>query len=247
MLALDLDGEEMRQLRRKMQIIFQDPYSSLNPRKTVLELVGEALLVHGICAGKEREEKVADLLELTGLSAKYINRYPHEFSGGQRQRIGVARAIALDPSFIVCDEAVSALDVSIQAQVINLLIKLREKLGLSYLFIAHDLSVVKHISDRIVVMYLGKVVENAPSSELFRNPVHPYTRALLSAVPVPDPTAKRDRIILTGDVPSPLNPPAGCPFHPRCPEATARCKVEVPSTYRVDDDHSHACLMRAAG
>jgi len=241
--VMKLKGEELRKFRRNMQIIFQDPYSSLNPRKTVMDIVGESLTVHGIAKGKEKEDKVAELLEKVGLSPKYINRYPHEFSGGQRQRIGIARAIALNPSFIVCDEPVSALDVSVQAQVINLLIDLREQLDLSYLFIAHGLSVVKHISNRIMVMYLGKMVESATSEELFKNPLHPYTKALLSANPVPDPKQKSKRIILQGDVPSPLNPPPGCPFHPRCPQVMPKCSSEAPPLRDVGNAHVYICHL----
>ncbi|HZN63258.1 MAG TPA: oligopeptide/dipeptide ABC transporter ATP-binding protein, partial [Planctomycetota bacterium] len=214
-----LTGEELRAVRKHMQIIFQDPYSSLNPRMTVGAIVGEGLLVHKIGDKKDRLEIVKQTLERVGLSPQYINRYPHEFSGGQRQRIGVARALALNPRFIVCDEPVSALDVSVQSQVVNLLVDLKQKFGIAYLFISHDLSVVKYISDRVAVMYLGEIVENAECDELYKRPLHPYTQALLSAVPVPDPTRKRSRIILQGDVPSPLNPPAGCRFHPRCPIA----------------------------
>ncbi|MEQ8187193.1 MAG: dipeptide ABC transporter ATP-binding protein [Candidatus Eremiobacterota bacterium] len=241
--VMKLKGEELRKFRRNMQIIFQDPYSSLNPRKTIMDIVGESLTVHGIAKGKEKEDKVAELLEQVGLSPKYINRYPHEFSGGQRQRIGIARAIALNPSFIVCDEPVSALDVSVQAQVINLLIELRERLNLSYLFIAHGLSVVKHISNRIMVMYLGKMVECATSADLFKNPLHPYTIALLSANPVPDPKQKSKRIILQGDVPSPLNPPPGCPFHPRCPQVLPKCSSEAPPLRDVGNDHVYVCHL----
>ncbi|MDP7421205.1 MAG: ATP-binding cassette domain-containing protein [bacterium] len=240
--VLDKRGEALRTLRRDMQIIFQDPYSSLNPRKTVLTIVGEALKVHGLCRGKERVERVADLLEKVGLAAEYMNRYPHEFSGGQRQRIGIARAIALNPSFIVCDEPVSALDVSIQAQVINLLLRLREEMNLAYLFIAHDLSVVKHISNRIMVMYLGRMAEFADKDDLFVNPLHPYTRALLSAVPIPDPEIKPNRIVLEGDVPTPINPPSGCYFHPRCPEIIGDiCKLEVPPVRNSGNRHQYVC------
>ncbi|OGF57248.1 MAG: peptide ABC transporter ATP-binding protein [Candidatus Fraserbacteria bacterium RBG_16_55_9] len=223
---------QLKPLRRQMQIIFQDPYSSLNPRMTIGDIVGEPLVVHGVARGKEREARVRELLEAVGLNPAYMKRYPHEFSGGQRQRIGIARALALDPQLIICDEPVSALDVSIQAQVLNLLEDLQKEFGLTYLFIAHDLSVVRHISSRIAVMYLGKVVEMADTEELFKTPMHPYTEALLSAVPVPDPAIKMDRIILEGDVPSPVNPPSGCVFHPRCPyyakNQWATCKNDVP-------------------
>ncbi|MGQ0614799.1 MAG: ABC transporter ATP-binding protein [Planctomycetaceae bacterium] len=240
-----LRGLALRTLRRRMQIIFQDPYSSLNPRMTVLDIVGEALAVHGIARGAEREERVKTLLEKVGLAGRTINRYPHEFSGGQRQRIGVARALALNPDFIVCDEAVSALDVSIQAQVINLLMDLREEFGLAYLFIAHDLSVVRHISHRIAVMYLGEIVETATSDDLFERPLHPYTRALLSAVPVPDPTRRRNRIVLEGDVPSPIHPPSGCHFHPRCRYAEEICKVANPGVTDAGGGHTFRCHVAA--
>jgi oligopeptide/dipeptide ABC transporter ATP-binding protein len=224
-----LTGEELRAVRRHMQIIFQDPYSSLNPRMTVGAIVAEGLVVHRLGTPKERLEVVKQTLERVGLSPQYINRYPHEFSGGQRQRIGVARALALNPRFIVCDEPVSALDVSVQSQVVNLLVDLKQKFGIAYLFISHDLSVVKYISDRVAVMYLGEIVELAECNELYRRPLHPYTQALLSAVPVPDPARKRTRIILQGDVPSPLNPPPGCRFHPRCPIAIKGvCEIQVP-------------------
>lgn len=221
----------LKALRREMQIIFQDPYSSLNPRMTVGAIVGEPLLVHGMAKGAEREERVKALLAAVGLKPDHMKRYPHEFSGGQRQRIGVARALALDPQLIVCDEPVSALDVSIQAQVINLLEDLQGEFGLTYLFIAHDLSVVRHISDRVAVMYLGKVVELAQTEKLFTNPKHPYTEALMSAVPVPDPDWHIERILLQGDVPSPVAPPPGCSFHPRCRYAKDICRTEEP-TYR---------------
>lgn len=237
---------ELRQLRRNMQIIFQDPYASLNPRLSVGEIVGEPLEVHGVeHSSKKRRERVQELLRLVGLSPYFINRYPHEFSGGQRQRIGVARALALEPEFIVCDEPISALDVSIQAQIVNLLEELQDKLGLTFLFIAHDLSMVRHISDRTAVMYLGKIVELADREELYNNPLHPYTKALLSAVPIPDPIAERDRhrIILEGDVPSPANPPSGCRFHPRCPIAEEICKVEEPEWREVIPDHRVACHL----
>jgi oligopeptide transport system ATP-binding protein len=242
----NLKGEDLRQLRRNMQIIFQDPYASLNPRLSVGDIVGEPLEVHGILkTGKERRERVQELLQLVGLNPYFINRYPHEFSGGQRQRIGVARALALQPEFIVCDEPISALDVSIQAQVVNLLEELQNKFGLTYLFIAHDLSMVRHISDRTAVMYLGKVVELANREELYNQPMHPYTQALLSAVPVPDPLVerKRQRIILKGDVPSPVNPPSGCRFHPRCPLAQQICQELQPEWREADSDHWVACHL----
>lgn len=241
--VLELGKEEMRNLRRKMQIIFQDPYASLNPRMTVGNIIGEAMEIHGIAKGKDKEEKVAELLETVGLTALHMRRYPHEFSGGQRQRIGVARALAVDPKLIICDEPVSALDVSIQAQVINLMQDLQNKFGLTYLFIAHDLSVVKHISDRVAVMYLGKIVELAEKDELYKNPQHPYTQALLSAIPIPNPTLKRDRIILEGDVPSPVNPPKGCHFHTRCKYAMDICKQEDPNFKDYGGEHFVACHL----
>ncbi len=240
---LSLSGEDLRRMRRRMQIIFQDPYSSLNPRMTVEGIVGEALTVHGVARGLERRRMVEQLLTKVGLSPRHIGRYPHEFSGGQRQRIGIARALALSPKFIVCDEAVSALDVSIQAQILNLLMDLQQELGLSYLFIAHDLSVVEHISDRVAVMYLGKVAEVAPSTTIYEHPLHPYTRALLSAIPIPDPLNKRPRIKLEGDVPSPVNPPPGCNFHTRCPLAEERCKRELPVLRDVGGGHTVACHL----
>lgn len=223
-----LGRRELRALRRRMQIIFQDPVGSLNPRMTVGTIVGEALTVHGIARGRERERRVGELLERVGLSASHAGRYPHEFSGGQRQRIGIARALALGPDLIVCDEPVSALDVSIQSQILNLLSDLQDELGLSYLFIAHNLAVVEHFSDDVAVMYLGRMVEMASAEEIYRNPKHPYTQALLSAVPRPDPAARRSRIVLGGEVPSPMNPPPGCAFHPRCPLATDECRILVP-------------------
>lgn len=235
-------GEELRALRRRMQIIFQDPYASLNPRMTVGSIISEPLEIHSLFdSKKDRDDRVKQLIETVGLRPEHINRYPHEFSGGQRQRIGIARALAVEPEFIVCDEPVSALDVSIQAQVINLLMDLQQKLGLTYLFIAHDLKVVEHISNRVAVMYLGRVVEIAESEELYKHPTHPYTRALLSAIPTPTPKKNTDRIILTGDVPSPIRPPSGCHFHPRCPIANDKCKTDVPSLANVGTDHQASC------
>ncbi len=238
-----LKGREMRAMRKKMQMIFQDPYASLNPRMSVEDIVGEPLDVHHLAKGKQRRERVQELLRTVGLNPYFANRFPHEFSGGQRQRIGIARALAVDPDFIVCDEPISALDVSIQAQIINLLEELQQEFGLTYLFIAHDLSVVRHISDRIVVMYLGKVAEVAPRLPLYENPLHPYTKALLSAVPIPDPKVEktRERIILTGDVPSPINPPSGCVFHTRCPIAIDQCSAEIPQLRVIEGEHLVAC------
>jgi oligopeptide transport system ATP-binding protein len=243
-----LKRDQLRRMRRRMQIIFQDPYSSLNPRMTVGSIISEPIETHNLASGKAKQDRVKELLQLVGLNARYTNRYPHEFSGGQRQRIGVARALAVEPEFIVCDEPISALDVSIQAQVLNLLVDLRDQFGLTYLFIAHDLSVVRHISDRVGVMYLGKLVEIGPPSGIYETPAHPYTRALLSAVPIPDPRAerRRKRVILTGDVPSPANPPAGCRFHTRCwlyeklgkPE---NCRTVEPELREVEPDHRAAC------
>lgn len=241
---LELTREEMRNLRREMQIIFQDPYSSLNPRMTVGKIIGEALEIHNLAKGKNKEKRVKELLEIVGLTAHHMRRYPHEFSGGQRQRIGVARALAVDPKLIICDEPVSALDVSIQAQIINLMEDLQKEFGLTYLFIAHDLSVVKHISDRVAVMYLGKFVELADKEELYRNPLHPYTEALLSAIPIPDPSLKREKIILAGDVPSPANPPTGCRFHTRCPYVMDICKTDDPEFIEYEPAHFAACHLR---
>jgi len=238
-----LTGERLRRMRRRMQMIFQDPYASLNPRMTVGDIIGEPLVVHNISSGQGRRERVQELLRIVGLNPYFVNRYPHEFSGGQRQRIGVARALAVQPDFIVCDEPISALDVSIQAQIINLLEELQEQFNLTYLFIAHDLSVVRHISDRIAVMYLGKIVELTGRKELYDRPLHPYTQALLSAVPIPDPVVeeKRRRVILEGDVPSPANPPLGCHFSTRCPVATDMCKEQEPEFVDVGGGHWVAC------
>jgi len=240
-----LKGESLRHMRRNMQMIFQDPYASLNPRLTIGNIIAEPLEVHSIGTKAEQRERVQDLLQLVGLSPYFINRYPHEFSGGQRQRIGVARALALNPDFIVCDEPISALDVSIQAQVVNLLEELQAEFGLTYLFIAHDLSMVRHISDRTAVMYLGKIVELATRDELYSHPLHPYTQALLSAVPIPDPIkeSKRQRVILEGDVPSPVNPPKGCRFHPRCPLAVDTCKEVEPEWREITSGHWVACHL----
>ncbi len=240
----ELSGGALRALSRDMQIIFQDPYASLNPRLPVGAIVGEALIIHDLAKNRRAfEERVVELLETVGLTADHMHRYPHEFSGGQRQRIGIARALAVSPKLIVCDEPVSALDVSIQAQVINLLEDLQQQFGLAYLFIAHDLSVVEHISTRVAVMYLGRIVEIAAAEDLYDAPLHPYTEALLSAVPIPDPTAKRGRIMLQGDVPNPIHPPSGCHFHTRCPKAMSRCAVETPSAKEMAPGHVVACHL----
>jgi oligopeptide transport system ATP-binding protein len=240
---LNLPRGEVRKLRKEMQIIFQDPFASLNPRMTVGEIVSEPIKIHHLASGKAVQDRVQELLRLVGLQPYHANRYPHEFSGGQRQRIGIARALAVDPKFIVCDEPVSALDVSIQAQVINLLEDLQQQLGLTYLFIAHDLSVVRHISTRVAVMYVGKMMEMANRDDLYENPLHPYTQSLLSAIPIPDPHVeqRRKRIVLTGDIPSPVNPPTGCRFHTRCPVAFDRCKTEVPPFNEYAPGHFAAC------
>jgi len=242
--VLSMDKKELRSIRKEMQIIFQDPYASLNPRMTVADIVGEPLDIHNLVSNKkEKKEKVKELLNDVGLLPEQMRRYPHEFSGGQRQRIGVARALAVDPKLIIADEPVSALDVSIQAQVINLLQDLQDKFDLTYLFIAHDLSVVKHISDRIAVMYLGKIVELTDKKELFNNTLHPYTQSLLSAIPIADPTYEKDRILLEGDVPSPVDPPSGCRFHPRCPEAMDICKEKEPVFKDYGNGHFAACHL----
>lgn len=240
---LELTKEEMRELRKKMQIIFQDPYASLNPRMTVGDIVGEPMDIFGIAKGREKEEKILELLNIVGLDVQHIRRYPHEFSGGQRQRIGIARALAVNPEIIICDEPVSALDVSVRSQVLNLMQELQQKFQLTYLFISHDLSVVKHISDRICVMYLGKIVEVSEKNELYSNPLHPYTKALLSAIPIPDPEAKRERIILEGDVPTPINPPTGCRFHTRCQYAMPICSRQEPILKDTGNEHFVACHL----
>ena len=240
-----LGNREFRALRKEMQMIFQDPFGSLNPRLTVGQMLSEVLLVHGIARGAAARKRIEELLDVAGLSREYFNRYPHEFSGGQRQRIGIARALAVNPKFIICDEPVSALDVSIQSQIINLLKDLQRDMGLTYLFIAHDLSVVEYISDRVAVMYLGKIVEIADSAELYANPGHPYTRALLSAIPNPEPGAKKERILLNGDLPGPLHIPSGCSFHPRCPVATEACRSKEPILQGLKHNNGHkvSCLL----
>jgi len=235
-------NREMRPVRRDMQVIFQDPYSSLNPRQNILSIVSEPMVIHKIGSKSERQDRVAGLLEKVGLDPSYMRRYPHEFSGGQRQRIGIARALALDPKMIVCDEPVSALDVSVQAQVVNLLQDLQSELGLTYLFISHGLAVVEHISNRVAVMYLGKIVEIADAQELYSDPLHPYTKALLSAIPIPDPKQKRERIVLKGDVPTPIDPPSGCRFRTRCPWAIDDCAKVVPKLREITPGHTAACI-----
>lgn len=241
----DLKPSKLKEMRREMQMIFQDPYASLNPRMTVKDIIGEAMDIHGLASGKKRTERVEELLSLVGLNPEHMNRFPHEFSGGQRQRIGIARALAVEPKFIICDEPISALDVSIQAQVVNLLKDLQKKLGLTYLFIAHDLSMVKLISDRVAVMYLGKIVEITESETLYDDPMHPYTQALLSAIPIPDPEVERSRqrIVLEGDVPSPINPPSGCYFRTRCSHATELCAKVEPELREVKSGHYTACHL----
>lgn len=238
---LPLDDEQMRKLRADMQIVFQDPYASLNPRWTIKDIVGEPLLVSKMAKGEELRSRVLDLLSIVGLSEDHMNRFAHEFSGGQRQRIGIARALAMSPKFVVLDEPTSSLDVSVQAQTLNMIRKLQHDLALTYLFISHNLSVIKHMSDRIAVMYLGKIVELAPKQELFKRQLHPYTQALFQAIPIPDPEIQRKRVILKGDVPSPVNPPSGCRFHPRCPIAADRCSIEEPVLVEIESGHFAAC------
>ncbi len=243
--VFDLDRNQLKALRQNMQMIFQDPYSSLNPRMTLLQIVGEPLLVNNVAKGTELQDRVAELLRVVGLRPEYMTRYPHAFSGGQRQRIGVARALALNPQLVVCDEPVSALDVSIQAQTLNLLQDLQEQFGLTYLFVSHDLSVVEHISDRVAVMYVGKLVESATTEALFQHPLHPYTEALLSAVPKPDPRLRTESIVLQGDVADPANPPSGCYFHPRCQYALEQCRVETPTLRELEPEHFVSCHRAA--
>ncbi len=243
--VLAMGKQELRNLRKEMQIIFQDPYSSLNPRMSIGEAIGEALEVHNIASGKERRERVESILKICGLDTYHYRRYPHEFSGGQRQRVGIARALVLEPNFIVADEPISALDVSIQSQIVNLLEELQEKFGLTFLFISHDLGVVKHIADRVGVMYLGRIVEEAPKKEFYSSPMHPYAQALLSAVPSMNPKVQKERIILKGDVPSPSNPPPGCTFHTRCPMAVEICSKQVPVLKKVGPDHYASCHLVA--
>lgn len=239
-----IQGEELRKIRRKIQMIFQDPFSSLNPRMTIGSILEEPLIIHNIfSSAKDRKDRIHQLCELVGIRKDSLNRYPHEFSGGQRQRVGIARALAVEPELILCDEPVSALDVSIQAQVINLLMELQQKLGITYIFIAHDLKVVEHVSTRVAVMYLGKIVEMAEADELYLNPQHPYTKALMSAIPIPDPRAKENRTILTGDVPSPINPPAGCFFNPRCPRVVDSCRVAYPPEKTTAPQHVVSCTQ----
>lgn len=238
-----LSSYEMKKMRRKLQIVFQDPYASLNPRMTVQDIIGEALDIHKLASGPKRKDRIKELLELVGLSSNHMSRFPHEFSGGQRQRIGIARALAVEPEFLICDEPISALDVSIQAQIVNLLKKLQKDMNLTYLFIAHDLSMIKYISDRVAVMYLGQLMEIGPSDCLYERPSHPYTEALLSSIPIPDPLIEkqRKRIVLTGEVPNPLNPPKGCPFSTRCPIAQAKCRQEAPLLKEIGNGHFAAC------
>ncbi len=245
--VLGVAENQLKPLRKQMQIMFQDPYGSLNPRMTIEEIIGQGLSIHGVVERRDRRQRVMEAMERVGLSSRYLNRFPHEFSGGQRQRIGIARALAVEPKFIVCDEPVSALDVSIQSQIINLLQDLQQQYALTYLFIAHDLAVVEHISDYVAVMYLGRIVEYASRQELFGRPMHPYTRALLSAIPQPDPQRRQKRIVLGGEVPSPANPPQGCHFHPRCSLAEQRCRTQNQTLLDVGGGHTAACWKTAAG
>jgi oligopeptide/dipeptide ABC transporter ATP-binding protein len=239
----DLPAKEMRELRKKLQVVFQDPYASLDPKWRIGKIIGEPLRIHNIGSANERRERVQELLSLVGINPNYYDRYPHEFSGGQRQRIGIARALALNPEVIIADEPVSALDVSIQAQVLNMFKKLQVKLGLTYVFISHDLSVVKHISDRVGVMYLGEIVEIAPTKELYNNPKHPYTKALMSSIPLPDPSKRKELKLLEGEVPSPINPPSGCRFHPRCEFVTEECKTNKPINFDFGNGHQVSCFL----